>query len=159
MNGQTPGKRVRDIRVMSESSEALSLGQCIIRWLFRLVDFNVMPGIGIVTIAVTLKKQRFGDMIAGTVVSNIKQDKTLEDTIYAHVAANRMVHYHQAGQLSPREIEIVKEVLRQYTIDGTYDLVPITANRVRTAIGADHDMDDLSMLKFIVEDYYILATQ
>lgn len=160
MEGQTPGKRVRKIKVASQDSSELTFGQCMIRWLFRLVDFGVFSGaIAMVTIAVTDRKQRVGDLVAGTIVVSLKTEKTLEQTIYAYVAPDRAVRYPLAARLTAREIEVIKEVIRLNNEEGKYDLIPMTATRVRATVGAGVETDDLSLLQTVIEDYYTLAAQ
>ena len=159
MDGQTPGKRALKIKVMSLNDKPLSFGQCLIRWMFRLVDLDFMPGIGIVMIVVTRQKQRLGDLAADTVVVNAKQQMTIEDTIYTNIENTRPVHYVNAGKLGPREVEIIKEVIRQYDEENKYDLLHMTAEKVRQAINADNDLHDIAFLKAVLEDHYMLAAQ
>jgi uncharacterized RDD family membrane protein YckC len=157
MAGQTPGKRVMKIRVASLKNDQLTFGQCLIRWLFRIADFNILPGIGIIAAVITEKKQRIGDLMAGTIVVNIKPEKTLDQTIYTNVETDRTVINAQVGSFTPREIEVIKEVLRLYQQEGNYDLIPVTAARVRTAMGTTEDGDDLGLLQGVVADYYAIA--
>lgn len=160
MNGQSPGKRVMKIKVVSLDTEQLSFGQCLIRWLFRIIDFGFCSGlIAVLAVATSAKKQRVGDILAGTIVVSMKNEKTLDDTIYAQVATNHTVRYENAGRLSAREIEIIKEVIRQYDQEDKYDLLSVTADRVRQAIGADNDLHDIAFLKAVLEDHYTLAAR
>ena len=160
MGGQTPGKRAIKIKVVSNDSDELTFGKCLIRWLFRFVDFNMGSGaVALISVAATQKKQRVGDMVAGTIVVSLKNEKTLDQTIYAHVESDKQARYPQAARLSPREIEIIKEVVKQYQQGGKYDLIPKTAERVRAAVNGGTDQDDLNLLKTVIDDYYILASQ
>ena len=160
MGGQTPGKLVMKIKVASHDSDELTFGQCFLRWLFRSIDLNIGWGaIALITVAVSEKKQRVGDMLARTIVVSLKTEKTLDQTIYAHVESGKVARYPQAARLSAREIEIIKEVIRQYESEGKYDLIPITAERVRPAINAGFELDDLNLLRTVVDDYYIIAAQ
>lgn len=65
MNGQTPGKRMARIRVVSDGGFSLNLSGVIIRNIFRLID--TVPLLYVVPV-VTRKMQRFGDIVAGTIV-------------------------------------------------------------------------------------------
>lgn len=68
-NGQTPGKRVAGLRVVQANGMPVTFLQVLIRNLLRIVDY--LPGyylIGSVCVLATAKKQRLGDMAAGTVV-------------------------------------------------------------------------------------------
>ena len=158
--GQTPGKRILKIKVTSQDSKDLTFSQCLLRWLFCLVDFGFLYGVvAMAVVAVTDKKQRVGDLVAGTIVVSMKSVKTLDQTIYAYVSTDRKARYPLAAQLTPREVEVVKEVLRLYEEEAKQELVPMTADRLRVIVAAGHELDDLSLLRAIVEDYYILAAQ
>jgi uncharacterized RDD family membrane protein YckC len=69
--GRTPGKLLTGTVVVTEKGTHPSLGQVLIRTIFRLLEVNpfLMGGIpaGIVA-ALSKKKQRIGDMVAGTYV-------------------------------------------------------------------------------------------
>jgi uncharacterized RDD family membrane protein YckC len=68
-NGQTPGKRVAGIRVLTSRGEPVTLVHALVRNLLRLVD--MLPAsymIGTICILVTRRGQRLGDLAAGTVV-------------------------------------------------------------------------------------------
>src|ERR1700688_3805678 len=45
MNGQSVGKRIMKIKVISLDGGRASFGQYVIRWLFRLVDFTLTNSI------------------------------------------------------------------------------------------------------------------
>lgn len=68
LTGQTLGKKIVGLRVVAETG-ALSWGKVVIRTLLRIVDgLPVLYLVGIITIAVSKKHQRIGDMAAGTLV-------------------------------------------------------------------------------------------
>ena len=67
MNGQSVGKRILKIKVISLDGSQPSIGQYFIRWLFRLVDFALTAQVGgLICVAVSKNKQRIGDIVAGT---------------------------------------------------------------------------------------------
>jgi uncharacterized RDD family membrane protein YckC len=69
MGGQTPGKRMLGLRVLQNNGQSATLLSVLIRNLFRLLD--VMPTfyfIGAVSIILSSKDKRIGDMVAGTIV-------------------------------------------------------------------------------------------
>jgi uncharacterized RDD family membrane protein YckC len=54
MNGQSLGKRLMKIKVISIDGAQASIGQYFIRWLFRLVDFALTAQIGgLIAVAVS----------------------------------------------------------------------------------------------------------
>jgi uncharacterized RDD family membrane protein YckC len=67
--GQTPGKRVANIRVIQQSGRAVTLLESIARNLVRIIDFLPASYItGVISIFVTSRNQRLGDLVAGTLV-------------------------------------------------------------------------------------------
>lgn len=67
--GRTPGKAAFGIRVATVDGSPLTAVAVVLRTLMRLVDF--LPGgyaAGAVSIVVTSRNQRLGDLVAGTVV-------------------------------------------------------------------------------------------
>ena len=68
-NGRTPGKRVARIRVIHQSGRGISFLESLARNLVRAIDY--LPGfyaVGVVSIFMTRRHQRLGDMVAGTLV-------------------------------------------------------------------------------------------
>jgi uncharacterized RDD family membrane protein YckC len=75
-NGQTPGKRFAQVRVIKDDGRPIGPYEAIVRNALRLVD--VLPGmygVGLVSIFLSRQSKRLGDYVAGTVVVH---EKTLE---------------------------------------------------------------------------------
>jgi uncharacterized RDD family membrane protein YckC len=67
--GQTPGKRIMKIRVIQQTGRPISLFESMGRNLLRFVDW--LPAfyfIGVISLFVTRRQQRLGDLISGTLV-------------------------------------------------------------------------------------------
>ncbi|WP_211825857.1 RDD family protein [Kistimonas asteriae] len=74
--GQTPGKKALGLVVVNEDLTPVGLGASVIRNLLRSVDF--MPflyGTGLVSLLLTRRFQRLGDLAAGTLVVYRSEDK------------------------------------------------------------------------------------
>lgn len=75
-NGQTPGKRFAQVRVIKDDGRPIGAYEAIVRNAVRLVD--MLPaayGIGLISIFMSRQSKRLGDYVAGTVVVH---EKTLE---------------------------------------------------------------------------------
>lgn len=70
MNGQSPGKRAQQLRVVKEGGGPISLVDIAIRNLLRIVDGIAFYAVGGVAMFVSPKGQRLGDLAAGTVVAS-----------------------------------------------------------------------------------------
>jgi uncharacterized RDD family membrane protein YckC len=76
-NGQTPGKRYAQIRVIKDDGRPIGAYEAIVRNAVRLVDaLPGMYGVGLISIFLSRQSKRLGDYVAGTVVVH---EKTLED--------------------------------------------------------------------------------
>ncbi len=68
-NGQTPGKKSFDLYVTMENASPITPAASIIRNLLRFVDFlPFFYGFGFISMLLTKRFQRIGDLVANTVV-------------------------------------------------------------------------------------------
>ena len=66
--GGTPGMRCLGLRVVTEHGETPELRRYMIRWLMVVVDGYFFGLVGALAIAFSSRNQRFGDMVARTLV-------------------------------------------------------------------------------------------
>lgn len=126
-NGQTPGKRLLKLRVIREDGRPITLWESAARNLLRL--FDTFPGfifpiysIGLITIFMSRRDQRLGDLFAGTVVVRERTDEapTFTETFSNPTsdAAFRRVQQKtnvsaEVSHLNEEEIEVVESFLRR----------------------------------------------
>jgi uncharacterized RDD family membrane protein YckC len=68
-NGQTPGKRYAQLRVMKDDGRPISAYDAIARNLLRIVDsLPGFYGVGVLSVFFSKQSKRLGDFVAGTVV-------------------------------------------------------------------------------------------
>ena len=157
--GQSPGKKAVNIRVISLGGESANLSQYLIRWLFRIVDFQIMSGIvALVAIAAGNKGQRIGDMVAGTSVISLKRTARLNHTVYQRVEKAYEPVYLEAGRLSKRDIEIIKEILGDKT-EKRFELITKLAAKIAGYIEVEKQGSSESFLKTLVKDYNYIKGQ
>jgi uncharacterized RDD family membrane protein YckC len=155
MNGQTPGKRFRKIKVVRMDGDALTLGNCIIRWLFRLVDIWFDSGsVAIVTATFSKIHQRVGDMVAGTIVISTRSDINL--SIYADQDMSGVVQFPQVERLRLSDIEVVNEALKLYYERDKFEYILLVSAQLKRALDVMPEMDDLTFVKRIVTDYNLM---
>jgi uncharacterized RDD family membrane protein YckC len=111
MNGQSPGKKIMNIRVVSEDGAVVSFTSVFIRWVFRIIDVLLMGGsIATVFIIFSKKNQRIGDIVGKTVLIRTKQRKK-KNSIFYDVPENYTIQYPQVEKLSEKDIITLNEVL------------------------------------------------
>ncbi|MBI4559849.1 MAG: RDD family protein [Candidatus Hydrogenedentes bacterium] len=88
LEGRTPGKRATALRVVTQQGFSLSFAAVFIRNIFRVID--IVPLLWIVPV-VAQYKQRFGDMVAGTIVVS-------EEPLYSQAVRDQLLA-RDAGQM------------------------------------------------------------
>lgn len=162
MDGQSLGKRLMKIKVISIDGSQASIGQYFIRWLFRLVDFALTAQIGgLIAVAVSENKQRIGDMVAGTTLI-----KTVPRTHIEHIAFHPSEEeytpvFKNADLMSDRDIELVHEVILTYYKTFNTDLIYAMSAKVagHLSISIPQGMNELNFLTTIIKDYNHLTSQ
>src|SRR5439155_16858825 len=83
LNGQTVGKRVMGIKVISLNGNQPAFSQYLIRWLFRLVDLWMSSFVlATIMVAATEKHQRLGDLVCRTTLVKTRPRTEFDQTIY-----------------------------------------------------------------------------
>jgi uncharacterized RDD family membrane protein YckC len=67
-NGQTPGKRLMDIRVLSVDGQPINGVQAVMRNLLRVIDGYGFYLVGLIVASMNNRFQRLGDLACGTMV-------------------------------------------------------------------------------------------
>ena len=179
-NGQSLGKMVIGIRVMSIEGGEPHIGQYLTRWIFRAFEWlpmlllyrtmfryqflvlafysGVLGLIVVVTIALNKNSQRFGDMAAGTTVVNTKVSLGLSDTIFREVdVKDYKVSFPEVMRLSDRDINAIKAVLNQTRKSNRYETAHRVSFKVKEVLKIDSNLEVLDFLEKLLEDYNYLA--
>ena len=110
--GQTPGKRRVNIRVIRDNGQSVGLFQATLRALLRPVDDILF--IGFLFIVFSKQEKRLGDWLAGTlVVQADSTDKRLRLSDSAQALSQQLLTEANISQLLPDDFAIVKEYLER----------------------------------------------
>jgi uncharacterized RDD family membrane protein YckC len=113
LDGQTPGKRILKIKVVKIDGYQATLSDFIIRWIFRIVDLNMMSGVvALITIITSSKNQRLGDMTAGTSVITLKNNVNINHTILEDLKQDYVPTYPSVIRLSDNDARIIKDTFK-----------------------------------------------
>jgi uncharacterized RDD family membrane protein YckC len=181
MNGQTIGKKLMAIRVISLDGGEPTLGQFVLRWITKFFEwpflfgyvffsadallayiiFTGLLGIAVViTITVTAKSQRLGDLAAGTVIVDTKSALSVEDTVFMTVSEeNYKVLFPEVMRLSDSDINTIKNVLTQSRKRNNVDMCYRVEAKVKEVLGIRSDLYAPDFLEKLLEDYNYLATK
>jgi len=89
-NGQTIGKRLFGLRVISEDGEPARFVAVVVRNLVRVIDFlPVLYGVGLVALVISSRSQRLGDYAGGTFVVRAPRPRRNWSALRTHAATLR----------------------------------------------------------------------
>lgn len=156
MNGQCVGKKMMKIRVISIDGSQPTIGQYLIRWVFRLADIWLTAQIGgLICIAVSDRKQRIGDIVAGTTVVKTRPRTALEHIAFHPVDENYTIVYPNVHLLRDRDIELIHEVLATFYKTANHELIGNLSARIATVLGipTPERRKQLVFLDTVIKDY------
>lgn len=159
-NGQTPGKRIRKIKVVNADGTTPNVGSFFMRWL--LFGLDILFGIGVLAILLTKNRQRIGDLAAGTMVIKLDDFRNVQVSLdeFSYLSESYEPVYEQAEDLSINQVEVIKKTLlldegndRDKRIDVLYDKIHKMLD-----IPAD-DMPKEKFLYTLLKDYQHFAME
>lgn len=109
-SGQTPGKRLMDLRVIADAGRPIAAHQAIARNLMRIID--ALPGLyafGIVSALLNRQNKRLGDLVAGTVV--VHERPLVESKPDWDAAAPARPAGPEAARLTPQDGDLIETFL------------------------------------------------
>jgi uncharacterized RDD family membrane protein YckC len=111
-NGQTPGKRYAQVRVIKDDGRPIGAYEAIVRNAVRLVDsLPAMYGVGLISIFLSRKSKRLGDFVAGTVVVH---EKTLEGIRpYAETTLDETLPPIDVSKVTLEEVRLIETFLNR----------------------------------------------
>lgn len=120
-NGQTPGKKVFGIRVITIEGGPVRFRHAAIRSMVWMVEFLLPPG-GLFALAsalLTRRSQRIGDLAAGTVVIRSNTVKPSPIFFAPAMGAEHFSATFDAGRIEPQHYALIREFLVR-----AHDLTP-----------------------------------
>jgi len=155
LNGQTIGKKIMKIKVISLTGDQATIGQYIIRWLFRMIDiytFSALPAF--ITVIVSEKKQRIGDIVGGTTVIRTVPRTNFQQTIYTPTPeSNYTVSFPEVSSLSDKDMQLIKEVILSVHKTGNTMLAYQAAEKIKQTLQINSNLEPLYFLQVLLADY------
>ncbi|UUC45484.1 RDD family protein [Flavobacterium cerinum] len=155
LEGQTIGKKVMKIKVIKIDGYQAGFGDYLIRWLFRIVEISIGSGvIGLISILVSKKSQRLGDMAAGTAVISLKQNININHTILQEIDAGYVPIYDLVIKLSDNDVRIVKETFESALAAEDFTIIYKLREKIEAVTGIKSQSgNDSDFIRTILKDY------
>jgi len=158
LDGQTVGKMVRKIRIVSLEGKEPNIGHYILRWLLRPIDFWIcLGGVALISMIMNKKGQRLGDLLASTCVVSTKQKTDFSATIFPEMEEEYTPSFLQADRLTDSDMRLIKAVIANHLKDGSEPPLRMMSEKVKEMLGISSDMPPLLLLQTIVKDYYYIT--
>jgi uncharacterized RDD family membrane protein YckC len=111
-NGQTPGKRYAQLRVMKDDGRPINAYDAITRNLLRIVDqLPVLYGVAIISVFVSKQNKRLGDFVAGTVVVH---EKTVEAARpFLEIRPDDSAMAYDVSRITLDELQLIETFLQR----------------------------------------------
>jgi len=165
MDGQTFGKKIMKIKVISLDGGQPTFGQYMMRWIFRVIDFGFIFGWGLVAlvcVAVSKNHQRIGDMLAKTtLIKTVPRTKIDQVAFGFALPDDYQPVFKEVLHLNDRDAELIFEVLSGFYQTGNTDLIYSMATKIKEhiAIVIPAGMNELQFLETVMKDYNHLTAQ
>ncbi len=106
-NGQTPGKRYANLRVMKDDGRPINAYDAIARNLLRIVD--QLPGlyaVGVASVFFSKQNKRLGDYVAGTVV--VREETVTQERPFLETQRDATAAAYDTSQLTIDEVRLME---------------------------------------------------
>lgn len=161
LNGQSVGKRVMHLKVISLDGNQPTLGQYLIRWVFRFVDFTITNCLGaLICVAVSERKQRIGDIVAGTTIIKTITRVAFNQTI--HVPTQKVdytISFPEVGNLADLDMQLVKEVIINVNTTGNSMLAYQAAEKIKQTLQIESSLEPMNFLQLLLSDYNYVTSK
>jgi uncharacterized RDD family membrane protein YckC len=161
MNGQTPGKQLLNIQVVRLDGSRASVGDFILRWIFALLEFSFLSGaIALICVAAGGQGQRLGDIVAGTSVIKLAEQKEVTSKeVFVGVEENYSPTFINATELNQNDIELIQRALEVSRDHGNPKPMLALTEKIKSQLGIQTDLPPVKFLYTLIKDYNHLNSQ
>ena len=163
-DGQSPGKKIMNLRVVSLSGDRPELMSLVMRWMFRTVDVLFSLGVlGSVLMFSTRKKQRLGDILADTTVIKTRNLSMIDLSSILNInKADYEISYPTVNKYDDQDMLLVKEAIGRYQKKPSRDNLMVLQSlcqliAAELKIPTPQPQAQISFLKKILSDYIVLT--
>lgn len=154
MNGQTVGKKARNIKVIKTDGTQPTIGSYLLRWIIRPIDISFCLGsIALLFIILTKNGQRVGDLAAGTTIVKRKDRATISERELPQLDENYKPTFSEVTNLHDGDIEIIREVIHTFNRNYRMEPVDLLAAKMKEVLNIKSDLSSYAFLDVLVKDY------
>lgn len=172
--GQSLGKYIVGIRVVTTLGERPGLREVFTRWIFKgdfiwisadifVLAWFAMGLVGILVVSVSKQKQRMGDVMGGTLVIKNRSSVSysLRDVLSIKDQSNHTTTYPQVTRFTDEDMMLIKNTIqrvRAYPNDETKKFAIQLADESAKLIGlSETPQKRMEFLQTLLQDYVVLT--
>jgi uncharacterized RDD family membrane protein YckC len=134
--GQTVGKKVMKIKVIKIDGYQASFSDYVIRWMFRIIEVTPpLSFVGLISMMVSSKTQRLGDMAAGTALISLKNNISIDHTILKEIGTNYVPVYPLVIKLTDNDMRIIKETYESSLKQADFEMIAKLQDKIEKVTG------------------------
>jgi uncharacterized RDD family membrane protein YckC len=153
-NGRTLGKMILKIKVVKIDGSSVHWSNYLVLWMLRLVDIWLFfASIGLLTIIFTERRQRLGDLAAGTVVIRTKNNVSLQHTILEEISEEYLPTFTTVTQLTDKDVRIIKEIYLVAVQSHDYKTLHALRTKVEEVLNISSPLYDKQFIDTVLKDY------
>jgi uncharacterized RDD family membrane protein YckC len=157
-NGQTFGKMIVKIRVVKIDNSHPSIGDFLIRWIIRLFEINIIP-IAPIFVLINERKQRLGDMAAGTTVVAEKQKVRLTHSVFEEIDTDYTPTFPSVQSLQDSDAQLIKTVFREAKQRRNKQVLSELSAKIISLLDIERpaNMSDIKFISTVLKDFNYYA--
>ena len=160
MNGQSPGKRINQTRVVKLDGSKPTFGNYLLRWITGILELGIFSGsLALLSILLNGKGQRLGDLAAGTTVITEKKKLSINDTLTAEINEDYLPRYPQVTMLSDQDIQTIKELYRKANRTNNHKIILKLYTKVLDITDIKTDEKPIDFVDRVIKDYNYYTQQ
>ena len=159
-DGKTPGKSAMKLRVVKLDGSKPGFGSYFVRWLMRIVDISITSGgVAIVSILISDKGQRLGDMAAGTTLISEKKRVNLSQSLLVDVPVNYVPTYPQVTVFNDQDVQTIKTLFTDAKRNSNHNVIVKLAERLKEKMGVAPEETNIEFVDRVITDYNYYTQQ
>ena len=127
----------------------------------RIIDIAASSGgIAVVSILISEKGQRLGDMAAGTTVITEKKRVRLSDSLIVDIPVDYVPTYPQVTVFNDKDVQLIKTLFLNAKRNGNHNVIVKLADRLREKMDVTTpDENNIQFVERVLADYNYYTQQ
>ena len=153
-DGRTVGKMLLKTKVVKTDGSPVHWSNYFTLWMMRLIDiWMFFCAVGTLSLIFSEKRQRLGDMAAGTVVISTKNTVRITHTILEEVEQSYNPTFSNVTKLTDKDVRLIKETYLTAIRSSDYKTLKALRDKVEEILETNSQLYDRQYVTTVLKDY------